>query len=72
MTKNGGLPSCHAKKSREENWMRKKLTDGWSEDIEDQILKLGFEYKQYRVELEEKRLAKEERKRIREEKKAKK
>ena len=70
MSKNGGLPSCHAKKSAEENWIRKKLATGEYDPLMiNRIEVLREEYQQYLIEREEKRLAKEERKRLREEKK---
>jgi len=71
--KNGGLPSCHAKKSAEENWIRKKLATGdYDPLMVNRIEVLKDKYQVYLIEKEEKRLAKEERKRIREEKKGKK
>jgi len=69
MIRNNGKPSCHAKKSREENWIRKKLTK-WTPDVEEVIEKLKIDYQQYLVELEEKKIAKEERKKLREAKRA--
>jgi ribosomal protein L44E len=78
MIRNGGLPSCHAKKSAEENWIRKKLAVKKLEyeNIEcyckftgelasSYIKEYKEEYQQYLIEKEEKRLAKEERKRVR-------
>lgn len=65
--KNGGLPSCHAKKSAEENWIRKKLATGdYDPLMVNRIEVLKDKYQVYLIEKEEKRLAKEERKRIRE------
>ena len=79
--RNGGLPSCHAKKSAEENWIRRKLA-AWKEGgsvngviyiqegkVEIKISKLKEEYKDYLIEKAEKEEAKAERKRIREAKK---
>jgi hypothetical protein len=76
--KNGGLPSCHAKKSAEENWIRKEikklmesdnLFDRLPEVRQRKVEEFKEDFKQYLIEKEEKRLAKEERKRIREAKK---
>lgn len=82
-SKNNGLPSCHAKKSAEENWIRKRLVEikKQYEDplhfckftielIEYHVDELKKEYKQYLEDKENERLAKEERKRIRLEKRA--
>ncbi len=78
MVRNGGLPSCHAKKSREENWIRKQLqsflkgeglADRVDVDFNQFIKSHKKKYIEYLEELEEKLLAKEERKRIREAKK---
>ena len=85
MKRNNGLPSCHAKKSARENWIRKQLIPiskrksiqrGYVQEGEDgyidilkEIVRLKEDYQQYLIEREEKRLAKEERKRLREEKK---
>lgn len=70
--RNGGLPSCHAKKSAEENWIRKqfvKIVAAGNPFISEKMIPdLKKDYKQYLIEKEEARLAKEERKRIREEK----
>ena len=69
MIRNGGLPSCHAKKSREENFIRKRIND-IDPLMVNRIEVIKEEYRLYRIELEDKRLAKEERKRVREAKKA--
>ena len=67
MKRNNGLPSCHAKKSARENWIRKKLATGEYDPLMvNRIEVLEDEYEEYLKEKEEKRLAKEERKRIRE------
>ena len=79
--RNGGLPSCHAKKSAEENWIRRKLA-AWKEGgsingvlyiqsgkMEIKISKLKEEYKDYLIDKAEKEEAKAERKRVREAKK---
>ena len=65
--KNNGLPSCHANKSAEENWIRKKLATGEYDPLMvNRIEVLKEEYRQYLIEREEAILAKEKRKRIRE------
>jgi hypothetical protein len=75
MKKNDGKPSCHAKKSAEENWVRKELAKEnldayYKGDLERRVKELREDYKLYLIDKAEKLAAKEERKRIREEKKA--
>ena len=81
--RNGGLPSCHAKKSAEENYIRKLIKKDLESSLDRDNLIKTFKtphnskmliesykekYQEFLAEKEEKRLAKEERKRIREEK----
>ena len=70
MSKNGGVPSCHAKKSAKENWIRRKLKSGeYDPKMLNRMEVIEEEYNQYLVEKEDLRLAKEARKKERERKK---
>jgi len=71
MKRNNGLPSCHAKKSAEENWIRRKLaTEEYNDEMWlNRIEVLEEEYQQYLIEKVEKLKAKEERKIEREKRK---
>lgn len=69
--RNGGLPSCHAKKSAEENWIRRKLATGEYDPLMiNRIEVLKDEYQQYLIDRDNEVLAKAERKRVRLEKRA--
>ena len=79
--RNAGLPSCHAKKSAEENYIRKLIKKDLLEEpglqgifnvphaVEELMVAYKEKYQDFLIDKAEKLAAKEERKRIREAKK---